>query len=308
MTLDKCHTFTDVTFKKNNSNDFIIKSFLLDNIQNDKFSIRIENFIQNNKEHFLFLNGYDASIITTNSFPHSSGIASSASGMAALIMCLMELEATILNCDIDYKKASNLARLASGSASRSIFGGITTWGKSSIPFSNDEYAVNVNEIESFPALLDSIIIVSNKVKDISSSAGHSLMNAHPFAESRFKQAGDNLADMISAMKTGDIKIFGEILELEALTLHSLMLSSSPSFILLEPKSLEVIALVKEFRQKTNVPLYFTIDAGPNIHLIYPESEQVVVTEFINKNLSSISSNIIHDRLGDGPVLIEKSFE
>jgi len=308
MTLDHCHTITDIVFNKTNSNTFEIKSFELDSEPNIKFLIRIEDFISNNKEYFLFLNGYEASITTTNSFPHSSGIASSASGMAALVLCLLELEATLLNTKIDLKKASFLSRLASGSASRSIFGGYTSWGESNIPFSSDEYSVQVNELDSFPKLLDSIIIVSNTEKSVSSSAGHDLMNAHPFAQSRYRQAFDNLGDMISAMKEGNLEVFGELLELEALTLHGLMLSSSPSFILLEPKSLEVISVVKEFRKESNIPIYFTIDAGPNIHLIYPETHKDIVNEFIEKKLSKIALSIIYDQIGEGPVLLEKSIE
>lgn len=308
MTLEKCHTITDISFHKNNSSKLNLKSFLLDGLQNNNFSKRIEDFIESNIEHFNFLVGYDLNITTTNSFPHSSGIASSASGMAAFVLCLLEFESILLNSEIDFKKASELSRLASGSASRSIYGGFSTWGKSTIPFSSDEYALKLNDLGSFPKLYDAIIIVSKTEKSVSSSAGHNLMNAHPFAESRYMQAKDNLADMIRAMKDGDFEVFGELLELEALTLHALMLSSSPSFILLEPKSLEVISLLKEFRLKTETPVYFTIDAGPNIHLIYPEAYKEIVKAFIEDKIANISENVIFDHIGNGPILLEKKIE
>ncbi len=308
MTLDKCYTKTSVEFTKNNKTDFKILEFLLDGIQNDKFSARIEEFIDSNKEEFIFLNGFDLKISTSNNFPHSSGIASSASGMSAIVMSLLELEASIINKEIDLKKASYLSRLASGSASRSVYGAYTTWGSSSLEFSSDEYAVSVNEFENFPSLLDTIVIVSKTEKTVSSSAGHNLMNAHPFAQARYDQARDNLVDMVQAMKDNDLKTFGEILELEALTLHALMMSSSPSYILLEPASLAIIHLIRQFREETSLPLYFTIDAGPNIHMIYPESIKDDVDLFIKKKIQPACLSIIYDKLGTGPKLIEKYFD
>lgn len=89
---------------------------------------------------------------------------------------------------------------------------------------------------------------------------------------------------------------------EALTLHALMMASKPPYILMHPNTLEVINKIRTFRQENNVPVYFTLDAGPNVHILYPHNVKDMVTHFIEEELVYLCENgrVIHDNVGKGP--------
>jgi len=325
MTLSNCFTETEITFSfdeaiSNLDSGSIIKSFHCEGLEaelQESFKARLENYLHSIIDLCPYLKHMQIDVKSRNSFPHSAGIASSASAMAAFALSLTRIEKEIFPADNSLKtteqftqRASILSRIASGSACRSVYGDYAIWGELKNPKGSNDFALPINDVhESFKELADSILIVDSGTKDVSSSAGHSLMNTHPFNEVRFAQAKDNAKDIYHAMKAGDWDSFGEILELEALTLHGLMMSSSPSFVLLKPNSLKIIELVREFRSNTKVPLYFTIDAGPNIHLIYPLSHKVVIEEFINKKLKAYCENnmVIFDLIGSGPKELYSEF-
>jgi diphosphomevalonate decarboxylase len=108
------------------------------------------------------------------------------------------------------------------------------------------------------------------------------------------------------MQEEDLEKFGTIVETEAMTLHALMMCSSPNFILMNPSSLAMIGKIKDFREQTKLPLYFTLDAGPNIHLLYPENIKTKVIPFIQAELSEHCEDgrIIWDNVGNGPSVIK----
>jgi len=245
-------------------------------------------------------------IKSENSFPHSSGIASSASSMGALALCLCDIEKKLFNNEKDFlKKASHLSRLGSGSASRSIYPSVVTWGLSSdIDKSSDLFAIPVIDFHDvFSTFHDDILIVSDREKSVSSSAGHALMETNIFADNRYTQAGIHMTKILSAIQTGDLETFGKIVEDEALTLHALMMCSDPSYILMEPHTIEVIKKIRAFRDETSIPIFFTLDAGPNVHILYPDSVSDKATDFINAQLLPLAheGRIIRDKVGLGPV-------
>ena len=135
-----------------------------------------------------------------------------------------------------------------------------------------------------------------------SRAGHALMEGNPYAPARYAQANENIKNLITALKSGDLDTFIIITESEALQLHALMMCSSPSFILMKPNTLGIINEIRAFRNETQIPLCFTLDAGPNVHLLYPESEAEKVKHFINDRLTAycVDNKWIADRVGDGP--------
>lgn len=303
MTLDKCFTETEIQFGRKREAKAKVE-FYFENKHNLSFESRIQNFLKSIDDISPQLKNYDLTINSKNSFPHSAGIASSASAMAALAGCLVAIEETAN--DVNYtetefvNRSSLLARLASGSACRSIKGPFQVWGNNHLDIGSNEFATSLQNIhDNFKELNDSILIVSSKEKSVSSSQGHSLMNGHFFKEARIEQANENFRLLNSAIQLGDYDSFGEVLENEALTLHALMMSSYPSFILLEPNSIEIIKRVKQYRFETKIPLYFTIDAGPNIHLIYPETCKADVLNFISQELSDYFESVIHDQYGSG---------
>ncbi|NND52993.1 MAG: diphosphomevalonate decarboxylase [Flavobacteriaceae bacterium] len=308
FTLDACKTNTSLTLsEKTAKNDLHSFDIFFENEQKDNFKPKIESFFKRIHEYVPYIGDYHFTINTSNTFPHSSGIASSASGMSALAMCLMSFERE-LNPDMTdeffMKKASFLARLGSGSASRSIEGELVVWGEhQAIPGSSDLFGIKYpHEVhEVFKSYHDTILLVDKGEKQVSSTMGHQLMHNHPFADKRFDQAYTHVSDLISILKNGDLQGFIELVESEALTLHAMMLTSRPYFVLMKPNTLEIINRIWEFRKETGLHLCFTLDAGSNVHLLYPEHQSTQVYEFIKRDLVAFCQNghYICDRIGFG---------
>ena len=307
FTLSECRSETFVTFEKADRFGF---SFYFEGKENPAFGAKIEKFLLENQAFFPFINQLNLKVESRNTFPHSSGIASSASSMSAFVMCLLDLERSPSlskgqPLDINSQKASYFSRLASGSAARSVFPAMALWGKTeAYEGSSDEYAVSLeNDIHPvFKTYHDSILIVSGETKSVSSRAGHALMEGNPYAPARYAQANENIKNLLSALKSGDLDTFINITESEALQLHALMMCSNPSFILMKPNTLIIINKIRDFREETKIPLCFTLDAGPNVHLLYPESEAEKVEHFIKGNLATycVDNKWIADYVGDGP--------
>lgn len=311
FTLDACKTTTTLSFsKKNNSSDFSFDVFL-DGDKKDDFKPKIETFFKRIERYVPFLRDFHFVIETSNTFPHSSGIASSASGMSALALCLMSIKRELnpdMPSDYFYQKASFLARLGSGSACRSIEGDLVVWGRhDEIDGSSDLYGIKYPyEVHpNFKNYQDTILLVDTGEKQVSSTVGHDLMHNHPFAKQRFYQAHSNLSKLISVFKTGDLDAFIQIVESEALTLHAMMMTSMPYFILMKPNTLKIINTIWAFRQMTGLHVSFTLDAGANVHVLYPENETDLVLEFIKNELVAYCQNghYICDKIGFGAKII-----
>lgn len=306
FTLDNCKTITTLSFVKKNTDNFSFDIFL-EGEKKDDFKPKIETFFKRIENYLPFLKAYHFTIETSNTFPHSSGIASSASGMSALALCLMSIEKA-LNPDMSeahfIKKALFLARLGSGSACRSLEGDLVVWGKhKQIDGSSDLFGIKYpfHVHENFKNYNDAILLVDKGEKQVSSTLGHNLMHNHPFAQERFKQAHDNLSNLIKILKTGDLKNFIDLVESEALTLHAMMMTSMPYFILMKPNTLEIINKIWSYRQDTGIPVCFTLDAGANVHVLYPEKHTEKVNQFIKNELVVYCQNghYICDKIGFG---------
>lgn len=308
FTLDKCATTTNLSFSKLDapSSDFSFDIFLEGESKED-FKPKIETFFKRVEKYLPFLREYHFTIETSNSFPHSSGIASSASGMSALALCLMDLEKQLIpemTDDLFSRKASFLARLGSGSAARSIEGPLVQWGNhENTDGSSDLFGIKYPyEVHSvFKNYCDTILLVDKGQKQVSSTVGHDLMHDHPFASQRFDQAHKNLTNLKSIFAEGNLEDFIKIVESEALTLHSMMMTSQPYFILMKPNTLEIINKIWAFREKSKTNVCFTLDAGANVHVLYPESEKDEIDQFIKNELVAYCENgqYICDRIGLG---------
>lgn len=288
-----------------------LRSFQLNGKPNAKFQVRIGRYLLAMQEHYPFLKGATLDIESQSTFPHSAGIASSAAAFSALALALGSIEVEVEgshNPDETafLRKASFASRLGSGSACRSVYGGFTVWGRSGhLPSASDDFAVKIPDAEIHPVfrnLHDAILIVDDTEKKVSSSAGHALMDEHDFRESRIIQAEKNLGDLLRALKNGDEESFAAIVENEALTLHGLMMSSRPGYILVKPGTLALIEKIRDFRTQQNIYLCFTLDAGPNIHLIYPDKDAGKVRPFIQQELlpHCVNGRWMDDGVGEGP--------
>ena len=134
--------------------------------------------------------------------------------------------------------------------------------------------------QNFKNYQDTILLVDKGEKQVSSTVGHDLMHNHPYAERRFAQAHENLSQIKSILSSGNVAEFIKIVESEALTLHAMMMTSMPYFILMKPNTLEIINKIWKFRNETQIPVCFTLDAGANVHVLYPENVKVNVLKFI----------------------------
>lgn len=307
FTLNHCKTEMEVAITPKKADKASIEVYF-EGKKHEKFVPKIATFFDKIKEEYAVVSEYDWEIKSTNTFPHSSGIASSASSMSAVAAALVAFQ----HSDMDLQEISRLARIGSGSACRSVFPKIAWWGKEKMmPLSSHEHAIPCWEEmdEVFLDFKDTILIASSGEKSVSSTAGHGLMNNHFFAERRYAQAHQNALEIYHTMRSGDLERFGEIVEEEALTLHALMMMSSPSFILLKPATLAMIEKIRQFRAESKLPVYFTLDAGPNIHLLYPNNIVKEVENFIEQELKPLCENqfLIKDEVGQGLEIISKSF-
>ena len=316
FTLNNCKTITTLAFAKkhisaalNTSNDFSF-DLLFEGKPKEDFKPKIQKFLERVEVYLPFLKDYHFTIDTQNTFPHSSGIASSASGMAALAMNFMSLEKALypeMTDDYFYSKASFLARLGSGSACRSVKGQVVVWGnQANIQGSTDLYGVEYPYAihDTFKNFQDTILLVDKGEKQVSSTVGHDLMHDHPFAERRFAQAHENLDKLIPDFENGNLDEFIKIVESEALTLHAMMMTSLPYFILMKPNTLEIINAIWKFRNETQIPVCFTLDAGANVHVLYPNEVKEKVLQFIKAELVGYCQNgqYLCDEIGNGALL------
>lgn len=305
LTLSNSFTQVEAELSAKTADDLVQLTYYFEGEINEKFGQRVAKFLIDNREFFPFLSENALTIHSSNSFPHSAGIASSASAFGAISLALLDIAYTLENKELDdefYAKASYLARLGSGSASRSMFPGYAMWGENDkISNSSNEYAIEVKNIHpTFRNMKDAILIVEDEPKKVSSSVGHSLMNNHPYAENRFKQAIDRTSELVEILKTGNMEAFIHMCESEALTLHAMMMTSMDYYLLVKPGTITAIERLIEFRKENNIPVCFTLDAGPNVHVLYPKAFEKQVEDFIQNELSDTYKNVIYDMEGNGP--------
>lgn len=306
FTLDACATETTLELTEAAG-----ISVALDGVDTPSFVPKVAQFVERIADRHPWILRYGLRVNTHNTFPHSSGIASSASGMSALALCVVDLAAKLGHEVADPRQeASVLARLGSGSACRSVYGGLVVWGETpSVDGSSQDFGVPYADAvhEVFRTYRDTVALVDVGQKAVSSTAGHQLMVAHPFREQRFAQAHAHLAAFKPILAAGDLDAFMELVELEALTLHGLMMSSQPSYILMRPNTLHIIEAIRAYRRESGVPISFTLDAGANVHILYPAAFEQTARSFVEDQVKPWckDGSTIADRVGHGPVSLQQ---
>jgi diphosphomevalonate decarboxylase len=239
---------------------------------------------------------FRARVASRNNFPMASGIASSASAFAALTMAAC----AALNLNFDRTKLSAIARRGSGSASRSLFSGYVEWERG-----NDDATSVARQI--FPAeywnLRDVVAIISTAEKAVSSQSGHTLAMSSPFNAGRIDSLYSALQEVRTALTLRDLTRLGPVIEQDALAMHAVMMTSKPSLLYWQPGTLEVLQAVRRWREEDGFPVYFTIDAGPNVHLICePAFERDLLKRL--QTLSGVRS-VVTSGPGDGAEVIDQ---
>jgi len=225
-----------------------------------------------------------AKVVTQNSFPKSSGIASSASGFAAITLAAT----AALGLSLSEKELTILARLGSGSAARSIPDGFVQWTKGDK--SNNSYAYSLYP-PNYWDIVDILAVLEDNPKSVSTTDAHKLASSSPFYKQRIEGMDEKIEKLKYALKRRDFISFGKILEEEALNMHAIMLTTTPPLLYWIGNTIELILAVWQWRQK-GLELYFTIDAGTNVHLICEGKNQQNVVSTLN-SLKIVKSIIIN---------------
>ena len=308
FTLSTSTTTTEMVYRpKTSAHPMVDFQFLFEGEARPDFHPKLEVFFQRILPYQPYLRELELQISSTNSFPHSSGIASSASAYAALAACLVAIEKELFpDREAAYweQKTSFLARLGSGSAARSIRGPLMLWGQHhAFERSSQQFAVpfGADFPEVFHTYQDCILLVDKGQKAVSSTLGHGLMKGHPFAKARFEQAFSHTLALANAMLSEDMTSFISIVEREALSLHAMMQTSDPYFILMRPNTLHIIEAIWAFRSDTQLPVCFTLDAGANVHFLYPKAAASQVLPFITSELLNYcqAGEYLLDSVGEG---------
>lgn len=200
-----------------------------------------------------------ARVISRNNFPASAGIAASASGFAALTLA----GAAALDLALSPRNLSRLARRGSGSAARSVFGGFVllhTGARDEEAFAEPLYGPDWWDVR------DLIVVVSRTEKAVPSSEGHHLAPTSALHRARVARVAELNQQLLEALARRDFAALGQAAEEDALLMHAVMMTSRPSLIYWLPETLAVIHRVQAWRRE-GIAAYFTIDAGPNVHVL-----------------------------------------
>lgn len=236
-----------------------------------------------------------AKVVTENNFPQKTGIASSSSGFAALTKAVC----TSLDLNLTQKELSILARLASGSACRSIPDGFVEWRQGDK--SEESFACSLYD-ENYWDLRDIVLVLKEEEKKIPSSDGHRNVQTSPLLKKRLNNLPKRIERLKKALKEKDFYTFGKIIEEEALEMHSVMKTQTPPLFYLNRSTIEIIEKIKAWR-KRGLFSYFTLDAGPNIHLVCEGKDEKEVLERV-KGKEEIKQ-IIVNKPSQGASIISK---
>ncbi len=211
-----------------------------------------------------------ARVASRNNFPMASGIASSASGFAALTAA----GCAALGLALSPTEQSAVARLGSGSASRSLFGGFVEWEAGRDHSSSVAHQLYPGEHWD---LRDVVAVVSSAAKAVSSEGGHKLAAGSPLNAGRIGWLPHALDEVRVALAARDLRRLGPAIEQDALAMHGVMMTSAPSLLYWQPGTVELLHAVRAWRGE-GLEVYFTIDAGPNVHLICEAADETAVVE------------------------------
>lgn len=289
MNLSNCFTVTTTEFNKKFKDDYVyIDGKEVGGAKRDRV-VAILDIVRKNVGINLF-----ARVVSKNNFPSDAGIASSASGFSAL--ALSAGRAAGLN--LSRRELSILARMGSGSACRSIPDGFTLWKKGKD--NNSSYAIQIAP-PGFWDLKDVVAVVSKGKKGVGSTEGHELAITSPYFAVRLKNLGKRTREVKAALLAKDFSNFGRLVEEEAIDLHVMAMTSYPPIFYWNRGTMEVMKTVFELREK-GVECYFTMDAGPNVHVICLGKNEQKVKRALGK-LASVYS-IISNKAGKGARIIK----
>ena len=234
---------------------------------------RVSDFL--NRVRLMAGINHFARVESENNFPMGAGIASSASAFAALALAASSASGLVL----DEASLSRLARTGSGSACRSIPGGFVEWLADGCD--PDSGAVSIAAPQHW-ALRDCVAVISQAHKPTGSTEGHALAYTSPLQTARVDGAPQRLKQCREAIMARDFEAFAEVTELDNNLMHAVMMTSRPQLLYWQPPTIAIMKAVQAWRREGLAACY-TVDAGPNVHVICERACQ----EQVEKRLRQI---------------------
>ncbi len=243
-------------------------------------------------------------IITKNNFPTSAGLASSASGFAALSVALNEA----LGLGLDYKKLSQMARMGSGSATRSILGGFNYWQMGVAPDGSDSEIGFIADQQHWPELCIAIAITATGEKIYSSREGmqRTVKTCPIYQTAWLDTVKKDLQDMEQAILSKNFTLMGTVAEKNALKMHATMIASTPPINYWNEATKLITNTIVELRENNRLESYFTIDAGPQVKILYQKKDQLKVENYLGKLVGL--KEIIYTNVGSAATVINHHLE
>lgn len=259
MNLAGLHTQTTATFRSNLEQDVLI----LNNERAEGDALQRVHQVLERVRQLAGLSLF-AEVVSENNFPLGAGIASSASAFAALSLAA----STAAGLSLDQPALSQLARRGSGSACRSVPGGFVEWTAGD----SDEtsFAFSIAPPDHW-ALTDCIAVISREHKSIGSPLGHRLADSSPLQTARVNSAPERLDRCRQAILDRDFAALAEVAELDSNLMHAVMITSKPPILYWQPATVAVMQAVTTWRKEGLLACY-TIDAGPNVHVLCPSGQ------------------------------------
>lgn len=291
LTLDAFYTETEVSFSEAYTED----QFYLDNqLQDEKATKKISAFLDIVREKTGTTK--KAKVISQNFVPTAAGLASSASGLAALAGACNEA----LKLGLDDQALSRLARRGSGSACRSIFGGFVEWEKGHDDQSSYAHPISSDGFEDHLAMV--FLLLNEQKKDVSSRDGmRRTVETSSFYQGWLDSVEADLYQLKQAIKTKNFQLLGETMEQNGLKMHGTTLAARPPFTYWSPDSLKAMQAVRDLRNQ-GIPCYFTMDAGPNVKVLVQKDHLDKVKTTFSDLFSS--QQVISAFAGPGMTIIE----
>lgn len=222
------------------------------------------------------------SIKTSNSFPSACGIASSASGYAALVgACadLLQLRKHWSLEDLSYWLLE-WSRLGSGSAARSAILGNPIWVRW-LPDDNDPNGTLVEQLDG-PQLGHAVLLISQDEKEISSTSGHALANTSPFQPIRMGYLARFDRTFQNAIQAGNLRLLGNLTEQDSVLMHAVMATSEPPARYFSEQTSHFLNAFVNWRDRRQLKAFWTLDAGQNPHILFPQQERAEVESFLSQ--------------------------
>jgi diphosphomevalonate decarboxylase len=262
MNLSGCMTTTTVEFSPDYKQDAVTKGFDTKRVIEHIDRLRELAGVQ-----------YKAHVETKNSFPSSAGIASSASGFAALTVAA----SAALGLKLSEKELTACARLGSGSSCRSVPDGFVKW--------KETFAYSLYPPDYWD-LRDILVIIDTKAKKVPTSEGHEHAKTSPYFEKRLDALPARVARCERALKNKDIRLLGEVIEEDCLDMHRVMQTQNPPLYYWNDETMKIMHTVQNWRTQ-GILAYYTIDAGPNVHIICEADNVDKVVKFVGREYQVI---------------------